>query len=242
MNGIVHALNVSTLAAWLSVAGLGGVAGWRPVERPVPAVEKPLRAEWREPEIHLGGEQGAPGEPAVAGETPQPTGEDLDPALPAPPAMPETAELPPLPEVPEMPVARDAPPAVEAVARSTAERPAARPVRRSVAGAGQAGGADHGGAAGGGGGGGGGMSQGARLAAGRMPLPVYPPEARRRNQEGTVMIAFTVDTNGRVISARVASSSPWPLLNDAAVRAVRQWRFPAGPVVNLQQPVVFQLR
>ena len=86
------------------------------------------------------------------------------------------------------------------------------------------------------------MSDAARLAAGRMPPPSYPPEARRKGQSGTVIVEFTVDASGRVISARAKSPSPWPLLNNEAVRTVRRWKFPPGGVMKLQRPIVFQLR
>ena len=86
------------------------------------------------------------------------------------------------------------------------------------------------------------MAESARLAAGRMPPPVYPSEARRKGQTGTVMVEFVVDSSGRVISAYAKSPTPWPLLNHEAVRAVRRWKFPAGSMMKLQRPIVFQLR
>ncbi|MEY4570486.1 MAG: hypothetical protein RLZZ398_1925, partial [Verrucomicrobiota bacterium] len=46
----------------------------------------------------------------------------------------------------------------------------------------------------------------------------------------------------RVISAYPKSSSGWPLLDAEAVRTVRRWTFPAGGVMKLQRPIVFQLR
>ncbi len=243
MNGLIHALNVVTLAAWLSVAGLGGVASWQRSLPAKPAAERALAAEWREPEIRIGGAEGSPGEP-TATEKPaneEPASEPVAPAepvaaLPAPPELPVDVEMPPLPEVPDLPRVGSTERPAESAAGAI---PAARPSRRTSEGTPNRGGAAVGGTTGGAGGGG---SPGARLAAGTMPPPVYPPEARRRNQEGTVMIAFTVDADGSVIGARVARPSPWPLLNEAAVHAVRRWHFPAGPVMNLQQPVVFQLR
>lgn len=86
------------------------------------------------------------------------------------------------------------------------------------------------------------MSDSARLAAGRMSAPSYPPEARRKGQTGTVVVEFTVDSSGRVISAYAKQPSPWPLLNNEAVRTVRRWKFPPGGVMKLQRPIVFQLR
>jgi protein TonB len=75
-----------------------------------------------------------------------------------------------------------------------------------------------------------------------MPSPVYPAAARRLGQTGTLLVEFTVDASGRVISAYAKSPSPWPLLNEEAVRTVRRWKFPPGPVMKLQRPIVFQLR
>lgn len=65
--------------------------------------------------------------------------------------------------------------------------------------------------------------------AGKQPAPEYPFAAQNAGQEGVVNVRFTVADNGRVIAAETATASPWPLLNDAAVRTVRhRWRFPAG--------------
>jgi TonB family protein len=61
-------------------------------------------------------------------------------------------------------------------------------------------------------------------------------------QTGTLVVEFTVDATGRVISAYAKSPSPWALLNQEAVRTVRGWKFPPGAVMTLQRPIVFQLR
>ncbi len=61
---------------------------------------------------------------------------------------------------------------------------------------------------------------------GRQPAPEYPARAQQAGQEGVVGITFTVGYNGRVISAEISSASPWPLLNDSALRTVREkYRF-----------------
>jgi protein TonB len=67
---------------------------------------------------------------------------------------------------------------------------------------------------------------------GDKPAPEYPREARIARQEGTVVVQFTVDENGHVIDAQAISPSPYPLLNQAAVRAVRDtWdHFPRGKI------------
>lgn len=246
MHGMIHALNVTTLAGWLSAAGLAVVAGWLP-DRPPPPPRpgQALVAEWVSPEIELGEEGGLAGEPgATTADGPAPDAAEPDApaapapmalaeALPAPPELAESAALPPLPELP-------APAARHRAARAGsgavgAPRPAARPAGNGAAGSPGVAAIDRGG-------GGGAMSRRARLAAGRKPQPAYPEEARRRNQEGSVTVTFTVGADGSVVSARIERPSRWPLLDDAAVRGIRCWRFPAGPVMELRQQVTFRLR
>ncbi len=78
---------------------------------------------------------------------------------------------------------------------------------------------------------------------GRQPAPEYPYRAKREGQEGVVKVRFLVGEDGRVLSAEAASPSPWPMLNDSAVRAVRErWRFRAGAVRNYEVAIKFQLR
>lgn len=59
----------------------------------------------------------------------------------------------------------------------------------------------------------------------RMVSPSYPDSARKRGVEGWVELAFTVQTNGSVDQVEVRNSSPADVFDDAAIRAVRQWRF-----------------
>lgn len=78
---------------------------------------------------------------------------------------------------------------------------------------------------------------------GRQPAPEYPLVARRRGQEGTVLVRFTVGADGRVLATEAVQPSPWPLLNDAALVAIRErWRFPAGPVRWYEVPIQFVLK
>lgn len=239
MHGLLHTLNIGTLATWISVAGFGGVAVFAPEKRSQPIPAKPLETQLIEEDFTLG-EQSPVESPADIPSAPELPG----PAetLPTPPELPELAETVPLPEIPELPVAappaptRTAPPAV------TARR---NPEVRPQSGSARTGGSSSstsGPRASSSGGGTGTMSESSRLAAGRMPPPSYPAEAKRKNQTGTVVVEFTVDTNGRVISAFAKSSSSWPLLDSEALRTVRRWKFPAGPVMKLQRPIVFQLR
>jgi protein TonB len=64
----------------------------------------------------------------------------------------------------------------------------------------------------------------------RMVSPTYPDAARKRGIEGWVELAFTVQTNGTVDNVEVRNASPADVFDDAAMRAVRQWRF--EPVVR----------
>jgi protein TonB len=58
---------------------------------------------------------------------------------------------------------------------------------------------------------------------------VYPPRARSRGIEGWVDVAFTVDATGRVTGARVLSAQPAGAFDEAALAAVRRWRYAPPP-------------
>ncbi|MGC4084541.1 MAG: energy transducer TonB [Vicinamibacterales bacterium] len=53
--------------------------------------------------------------------------------------------------------------------------------------------------------------------------PSYPAIARSAGVRGIVIIEATIDTNGAVVAARILRSVP--LLDEAALQAVRQWRY-----------------
>jgi TonB family protein len=57
--------------------------------------------------------------------------------------------------------------------------------------------------------------------------PEYPDLAKRMNVTGKVKIEATVSADGRVVSTRVVGGSP--LLVNAAIDALKQWRFEPGP-------------
>lgn len=63
--------------------------------------------------------------------------------------------------------------------------------------------------------------------------PVYPEIARSARVEGTVILEAVLDRTGRVSQVRVAKSSP--LLDQAAIDAVRQWQY--SPSTLHGQPV-----
>ena len=81
----------------------------------------------------------------------------------------------------------------------------------------------------------------------RCPAPPFPDEARKAKISGTVLLLVEVDENGRPASIAVRRSSGHEVLDAAALRAVRTWRFdparlggkPVG--ARLEIPVRFVL-
>jgi protein TonB len=77
---------------------------------------------------------------------------------------------------------------------------------------------------------------------GKQPAPEYPREAIRQGQEGKITVRFVVGETGKVTEAEVATRSPWPLLNEAALRTVRnRWRFRAGNTRAYEVQIRFEL-
>jgi protein TonB len=58
--------------------------------------------------------------------------------------------------------------------------------------------------------------------------PTYPSASRRAGEEGTVRLKVLVDEKGRPKDVAVATSSGFPRLDQAAMQAVRKWRFVAA--------------
>ncbi len=76
---------------------------------------------------------------------------------------------------------------------------------------------------------------------GKNPPPDYPWLARRRGWQGVVAIFVHVDSAGAVTAAAVARSSGHEVLDQAALEAVRGWRFRGG-VGETTVEVEFRLR
>jgi len=55
--------------------------------------------------------------------------------------------------------------------------------------------------------------------------PRYPPRARADSVEGHVVLSLLVDVSGNVEKAKVVESQPPGVFDEAALEAVRQWRF-----------------
>ncbi|GEM_PF-5948859 len=67
------------------------------------------------------------------------------------------------------------------------------------------------------------------------PRPVYPERARRARWEGVVELELLIGSDGSVDSVRVLSSSGHALLDEAALAAVKRWRF--TPLIGTSGPV-----
>lgn len=80
-----------------------------------------------------------------------------------------------------------------------------------------------------------------RMIAGKPPR--YPTESRRLREQGTVVLAVIVGTDGRVQSISISRSSGFARLDDAARDAVKGWRWEPlirnGVAVQVRGPVEF---
>lgn len=77
----------------------------------------------------------------------------------------------------------------------------------------------------------------------------YPLAARRRNEQGVVLLAFSIDRNGHVVSRRIVKGSGHRALDDEALALLaRAQPMPAFPPsiteaqLNLTVPIRFSLR
>ena len=66
--------------------------------------------------------------------------------------------------------------------------------------------------------------------------PVYPPVAKSARVTGDVVIEATIDEEGKVADTRVVKSVP--LLDQAALDAVRQWEYRPSLLNGVPTPVV----
>ena len=71
--------------------------------------------------------------------------------------------------------------------------------------------------------------------------PEYPLFSRRRREEGEVRILLTV-RSGQVTDARITAGSGFPRLDEAALKAVRLWKFDYPGEVRARAGIVFRLK
>jgi protein TonB len=250
MQSLLQVLNIGTLATWLSISGASTVACLVPYGEKLPQQERDL-------DLSVGDviDLDAPADQAAGSAAPGEPTEATEPAetLPTPIAevapLPELTEVAPLPEVPDLPEAKPddlqssepkpqaRPVARQAAATATKSRPASGKPGATGVGNGSGDGSASGSGSGSSGAG------AARLSKGRIPTPKYPEECRRNNQEGRVVVTFTVDEAGNVVSAKVTGKSAYPSMDQNAVDAVYRGKFPAGPGrATASKAIVFKLR
>ncbi len=66
---------------------------------------------------------------------------------------------------------------------------------------------------------------------------IYPAQARADGIEGQVEVAYGVTVDGRVVGAHVVAAEPAGVFDEAALTAVRQWRFNPPVRDGTPQPV-----
>lgn len=68
--------------------------------------------------------------------------------------------------------------------------------------------------------------------------PVYPPAAKEAGIEGEVTLIYTVTASGHVADVRVLEAEPADIFDEAALAAVRTWRY--RPMRRDGEPVVME--
>lgn len=253
MSSILYALNIGTLATWLTVGGASTVACVVHVVDRLPALndEGGEEAELFITPQAMGSAppaeapEAAPEESTAEEAVAEPEALPELPEMPEIPELPDLAELEPLPEVPDLPA-----PAPVATRASTQPKPSARPTTgRPKQGSATTGRKPSSGESGRGTGQGNGTARGSgssavgsdRWVGLRKASPNYPSSARRQGQQGRVIVQFTVDERGYVVDAKIISGSPYPALNEEALRTVRRFRAKPGVRATTSQPIIFQL-
>jgi TonB family protein len=216
-----NSIAILTLVLWLTVSGVGALGFALHYERPRPAMpqEAPIFAQ--QLQVELTQEQLPPqDQEPVLEQPPEPTlaGPLTQPVIAQPiaVAVPSPAVAFPLPvEGPKRIVdVKGADYVLPPVTNKPPLAPAGPPAQPLVLGKGE----------------------------GDQPKPAYPKTAERLKQEGTVLVRLTVGEDGRVLDAEAKIASPWPLLNQAALRTVRQqWHFSKGPIRVYEVGIRFEL-
>lgn len=223
--GATYTLNVITLAAWLSAA-LGAWVGFsfrQDWTVAFPVKPKPLSVMTS---VDIATNESVT---EITEEIPmETTVEPVTSVLPAPPALPELAPMAELPEIPEIPVSVIRPTATKVAPPTPKPKPtsstsSASNTTRTTA-----------------------PTSATQLTLGkgegRQPAPSYPLQARRNNQQGTVVVEFLVGVDGKVLNAWLKSPSPYDSLNNAALSTIRnRWKFPAGAARHYKISIIFQL-
>ncbi|GAB6081367.1 hypothetical protein JCM30471_02810 [Desulfuromonas carbonis] len=79
------------------------------------------------------------------------------------------------------------------------------------------------------------------------PPPAYPRQAREQGWAGSVWLQIRIGSSGGVETVHLEQSSGYPLLDEAAIEAVRNWKFEparqAGQAIatTVRVPIRFRL-
>ena len=75
------------------------------------------------------------------------------------------------------------------------------------------------------------------------PRPEYPSAARLQHLTGSGVAVVQVDPrSGQVTSARILDSTGHKILDEAALKAFRQWRFKPGAASEIHIPILYVMR
>jgi TonB family protein len=75
-----------------------------------------------------------------------------------------------------------------------------------------------------------------------QPQPEYPRRALEAEKEGIVRLRITIGPDGSVIDAVVLSAQPRGWFENAAVSAVKRWRYrPSGRTIQTEVEIEFKL-
>jgi len=75
----------------------------------------------------------------------------------------------------------------------------------------------------------------ARVSVLSNPPPPYPRQSRRLGEQGKVLLAAEIATNGKALQALVNTSSGYPRLDRAALESVLKWQFIPGKKAGVPQ-------
>jgi TonB family protein len=74
------------------------------------------------------------------------------------------------------------------------------------------------------------------------PAPDYPVEAREAHLTGSGMVLLQIDRkSGYVTAARLLKSTGHAILDNAALRAFRLWRFKPGSAPQIRVPIHYTI-
>jgi TonB family protein len=76
-----------------------------------------------------------------------------------------------------------------------------------------------------------------QLGSKQNPLPPYPRVARLKKFQGKVEISITFNSLGNVIEAKIHHSSGHQVLDEAALKTLKNWRFNVGDLEAKEQGV-----